>query len=200
MEAVEPLDRLFERALAGRPELLAVEQEVRAAGAFLDAAESERLPRLTAVASAGYARFETVARDRWVAGLGFSVPVFTGFSIDSRIDAARERLRAAEAARREVAQQVRHEVEKAYLELETAREITRVAQAQAAVAEETLRLASQRYGAQLGSFLDLVEAEVSRTAARQAHAQAAYDFKVGLATLEYVVGAPAAGAVRVVAR
>lgn len=84
MEAVQPLGRLLERALTARPELLAAEQQVRAAGAFLGAARSERLPRLTAVASAGYARFETVARDRWVARLGFSLAVFTGFAIDSR--------------------------------------------------------------------------------------------------------------------
>ena len=141
-----------------------------------------------------------IERERWVAGLDFSLPVFTGFAINSRIDAASERLRAMEAARRELRQQVRHEVERAYLGLETARELARVAQTQATVAEATLRLASQRYGAQLGGFLELVQAEVSLTAAKQAHAQVAYDFKLALATLEYVVRAPAAGAVKVVAR
>ncbi len=128
LESVEPLENLIERALASRPELLALERQVRAAEASLEATRSERLPRITAAASAGYARFETVPRDAWAVGLGFSVPLFTGFALESRVDQARERLWASEAARSELLLQVRFEVEQAFVELATARESARAAE------------------------------------------------------------------------
>ena len=83
---------------------------------------------------------------------------------------------------------MRYEVQRTRLELETARGIARAAQQRAAIAEETLRLASQRYGAQLGSFLDIVEAELALASSKQAHIGAVYDFKIAEATLDYVVG------------
>ncbi|MFQ5789159.1 MAG: TolC family protein [Acidobacteriota bacterium] len=190
-DVAETIEDLTETALTGRPDLQAVSQGIRAAEASLHAARSERWPRVTAVASAGYARFQAdVDGERWVVGVGFSVPVFTGFALQSRIQRARENLRAAEAARTELVHQLCYEVQQAYLELETARAAGRAAEARAVLAEESLRLASQRYGAQLGSFLDLTQTEVALAAAKQARVQALYDFKIAKATLDLVVGAP----------
>ncbi len=184
------LPELLAMALSARPDLKALDDEVRAAESSLDAIRAERLPRLIAIASAGYARFdEDFEGDRqWVAGVGFTVPLFTGFALESRIERSRERLLGAEAARRERLERVRYEVRRAQLELETARGLARAAERRAAIAEETLRLASQRYGAQLGSFLDVATAELALASSKQAHIGAVYDFKIAEATLDYVVG------------
>jgi outer membrane protein len=183
-------DELLARALSARPDLRALDEEVQAREASLDAVRADRLPRLMAVASLGYARFDEdfEGDQQWVAGAAFSVPLFSGFAIESRIERFRERLLSAQAARRELFQRVRYEVRRASLELETARGLARAAERRAAIAEESLRLASQRYGAQLGSFLDVAQAELALASSKQAHIEAIYDFKIAEATLDYVVG------------
>jgi outer membrane protein len=184
------LSELMAKALSARPDRKALDDEIHAAEASFDAVRAERLPRFVAVASAGYARFDDdfEGDKQWVAGVGFSVPLFTGFSLESRIEHSRERILGARAARRELLQRLRYEVQRTQLELETARGLARAAEQRAKIAEETLRLASQRYGAQLGSFLDIVEAELALASSKQAHIGAVYDFKIAEATLDYVVG------------
>jgi len=191
-EPGESLEALVERSLLSRPDLAAAHLEAQAVRASLEAARSERLPQIRAVASFGKARFaEGVDGKDWVVGVGFSVPVFTGFAVDSRIHQAESRLRAAQAGQRAIVQRVRFEVQRAFLGLETARSFTEVARAQVSLAEESLRLATQRYGAQLGSFIDLTAADLSLVRSKQAHAQAVYDVMIARATLEFVVGEPA---------
>jgi outer membrane protein TolC len=196
-EPGESLEGLVERSLLSRPDLEAAHLEAQAVQASLDAARSERLPQIRAVASFGKARFaEGVDGKDWLVGVGVSVPVFTGFSVDSRIHQAEARLRAARARRKEIVQRVRFEVQRAYLDLGTARSLEQAARAQASLAEESLRLATQRYGAQLGSFLDLTAAELSLVRSKQARAQAVYDVMIARATLDFVVGAALPGSTR----
>ncbi len=188
-EVSESTEGMLERALAHRPDLQALSLEVQAVEAALDAARSERYPRLLAVASVGKARFaEDLDGQNWVVGVGVSVPVFTGFALESQIDRARANMLAAEANRKELLQKVRYEVERATLDLDTARAMARAAEARVSLSEEALRLATQRYGAQLGSFLDLREAEVALAKSKQEQVVAMYDFLIGTSTLELVVG------------
>jgi outer membrane protein TolC len=180
---------LIEKALASRPDLQAVNLEVQAEVASVNAARSERYPHIAAVASVGRARFPAeLDGDQWLVGVGLNVPLFTGFALESRIDRAQAKLEAAEALRKELVQQVRYEVQKTYMDLETARALALATEARASLAEETLRLASQMYGAQLGSLLDVTQAELALARSKLQQVQAQYDIMITASTLEFVLG------------
>ncbi len=188
--ADETLEDLINKALVHRPDLQSLNLEARAAEASLDAARSERMPWVSAVASVGKARFrEDFDGENWLVGVGFTVPLFTGFALESQIHQTEAKLRAAEATQRELVNRIRYEVQQAYFALETAESVAEVTRAQVTLAEESLRLATQRYAAQLGSFLDLTQAEVALVRSKQKRAQAVYDVLIAEATLDYVLGA-----------
>lgn len=122
-------------------------------------------------------------------GVGFTLPSFTGLALESRIHQTEAKLHAAAATHRELVHEICYEVQRAYFEHETVKFVTEVARAQVTLAEESLRLATQRYGAQLGSFVDLTEVEVALVRSKQKRAQAVYDILIAKATLDYVTGA-----------
>ncbi len=55
-------------------------------------------------------------------------------------------------------------------------------------ADEALRLGQARYNAQLASYLDLLTAEVAKTAAETALARTQFDYQRARAELEFAIG------------
>jgi outer membrane protein TolC len=123
-----------------------------------------------------------------IVGLRVSVPIFSGFRQDARIDQRRASVRQAEAQRSlavdQAASEVRSLVENADEALERAR-AQRLAVTQA---NRGFEIASAQYREGLGSQLELTDAEVALRQSEFNYAQAVFDYLVARAQLDEATG------------
>jgi len=200
-----------------RPDLLSAAANVNAASHELTASMVSRVPALFASYSrstaTGNSEFETLTdnlvdpgppprfvrfparfpgdidTDSWSFQFGARVTIDAFLNI-SHDQASRARLRLAEeqeSATRLVAQQ---EVEQAMLDIRAS--ISAIASAEQGVtaSEEDVRLSRERYEQGLGTFLDLLQAQVALTRARSTLVDAKTALKISEANLERARGVP----------
>jgi outer membrane protein len=193
------LDESIVAAVRGRPELLQVAAQVRAAGYLEAAARAGKLPLLTGVGSVGKINpvplFES-SDNPYAVGIALSIPIFTGGLVEGQVEEARRNAAAARANLEELTNQIRQQVISALSNLSTSQANLRVAQAQRVQAADALSLATQRYQARLGSIVELTQAQVNDAAAENDFIQALYDQELARAALEYAVGRSSYGAAR----
>jgi outer membrane protein len=187
-------------ALAGRPSLESALAAERAARSGVTGAWGARFPLLTASYFVSHAktsnafevggvseREELTGTDRQ-GELRVSLPIFDGLAIEGNIRQAKGVLAEAEANRRQLELDVAVEVQQAWLALREADERIGVAREGLASAEEDYNFSKSRYELGAGTFLDLLNAEVSLAQARQSHVEALADARVAEADLERAIG------------
>ncbi len=176
-------------ALSTRPDLKALEAEIRAQEQRLEQTRSSRWPALRGVFSGGYARFAELTADRLlVGGLGLFAPLFTGGEIKSQIEVEQRNLESLRAEYQVRMLEVRSEVSRAHAEILNALDTAESSKKTSIYAAEALRLARTRYQAQLVSFIDLLTAEAAAESARADYARALYDFEIAKARLNATMG------------
>jgi outer membrane protein TolC len=127
-----------------------------------------------------------------MAGVRFSLPLFSGFETRARVAKFQAESAGAQAQLHDVEQQVRLETRQAFLRIREAEELVR-SQAQNVVqAEKALRIARRRYEQGLGTQLDVTGSQVALTQARVNGLSALYRHELAVAELERAVGCPAA--------
>ncbi len=170
-------------------DLLSIDAQIHASEEIVALSKSNKWPKLTGLFSAGLLRFPQLSPGRLLLGaFGIDLPIFTGGRIKNEIAEAQANLARIHAAREEMAQDIRLEVQSAYNELVSSIESIRTSEQLVAQAREALRLAQARYRFQLGSFVELTTAEVAASNAEAQYAQARYKYKLAEAKLNYVTG------------
>jgi outer membrane protein len=189
-------------ALAHRPRLESAMSAERAARAGVFGAYAVRLPLVTGSYDAvrlkttdRINRFDTgtelrgeTTSDQRQAELRVSLPIFDGLAIEGNIRQAKGVLAEAEASRRQLELDVAVEVQQAWLTLREAVERIGVAREGVASAEADYNFSKSRYELGAGTFLDLLNAEVSLAQARQSEVEALADARVAEADLERAIG------------
>jgi len=192
-------------ALLRRPLLQSRQEAERAARADLFGARTSRLPSVTGSVdldrSKNKEHFEIVGvppdptqseepyySTDWRSTVQLTLPVFNGFALEGRMKTAKGSVIEAEARRRQGELDVTVEVQQAWLTLREARERIDVARDGLASAEEDYNFSKGRYELGAGTFLDLLNAEVSLSQAKQALIEALADAHVAEASLERAVG------------
>jgi len=122
------------------------------------------------------------------AGVRVSVPIFSGFSKDARIDQKRASLRQAETQSRLALSQAEGEVKGLRDQVEEARLRARGQQFAVRQANRGFEIASAQYREGLSSQLELTDAEVALRQSEFNYAQAVYDYLVGRAQLDLALG------------
>jgi outer membrane protein len=190
--ALPPLDHLLQTGLTNRPDAQALQLKVRALGERVGFARSKRLPSVNGFGAGGQGRFNgtTVKQEQrhGVGALGLFFPVFTGGRLKAEREEAQAELEGATAAKDQLNQQIRLEITRTYFELQDVSERMSIAEEQEKAAKQALALAQARNQAQLGSFLDVVTAEVAETKAKTNYARTLYDYKRAEAQLDFAVG------------
>lgn len=190
VEAPKALDDLIAASLRHRPELRALDVRIEALEEVVKRAESKRKPKFAAFWSGGWVRFSQLSLGRLMVGaFGFDLPIFTGGYLRGEIDEAKAELGQANALREELAQNIRLEIEEAYAGLLNEIETVKTSEPLVRQARDALRLAQVRYKVQLGSFLELAQAELAMTNAEIKYARALYNYKMAEAQLQYAAGA-----------
>lgn len=189
LAAAPELPPLLAGSQQQRPDLLALDAQIKADEEIVKRAEKDKWPKLMLLASSGWVRFSDYSPGKLMLGaFGVDLPLFDGGRIKAQIAETKARLAATRAARDELAQDIRFQTQRAYNELLGSLETVRANEQLITQAREALRLAQVRYRVQVGSFVELTSAEAAASSAEAQYAQALYKYKMTVARLNYVMG------------
>lgn len=130
------------------------------------------------------------SREPFGAQLTLSLPIFQGFDRERQIAQARIAEDDAEHRQRAEELRVRTNVERALLNLRTAREAVALEERNRELADQQLALERERYRVGVASFVELQEAETLKARADRDYLVALYTFHENLTALEAAVGRP----------
>lgn len=115
--------------------------------------------------------------------------IFDGFATAGRVKQARAQLERARIDYEDAVQQVDLEVQETHARLQQAREVLASQSKNLEQADETLRLASERFAAGVGTQLEVLDARVARTRAQVTELSARFELNAAIAEFERVTGA-----------
>ncbi len=194
----ETMAGLVDRAKRSNPGLEQARRDRSAAEMSLKARRAAWHPRLSGNVS--YSRnnevFERVYGDldqnyRLNAGLSLTYQLFDGGLRSADVDRARSSLESARLGLEQQERDLALSVETTYLELVRLGRILRIARRTAELAAEDLRLAEERYRVGKGRLLEVLDAQVGLTSARNNRVNTRYDLALAEADLERLTGEPA---------
>jgi outer membrane protein TolC len=190
--SLHPLEDLVQEGMKNRPDEQALESKIISLRENLGLARSQSLPDITGFGAGGQGRFNgtTVKQNQQhgVGALGVIVPLFTGGRLKAVRDEARAELEGAMATKDQLHLQIRLEVTQAYDQLSDLEERIKATDQQQQAAQEALSLAEARYHAELGSFLDMLTAQVAASNAETEYARTQFDYERAKAQLDFATG------------
>jgi outer membrane protein TolC len=177
------------RALARRPEILALRRGVEASAAELQESRAAYFPELYTRLALDYVQNDKVREQTIMsATIGLKINLFDGFATSATRDRAllgqsrtRDLLRQAET-------QVRLEIATAGNDLRVAGERIGVAQTAIRQSEENLRINRERYQERVGTATEVLDAQTLLTQTRTDYYRALFDRQVAAARLKRAQG------------
>ena len=187
-----PLENCITFAMANRPELFQAKASVESAKAGVKVARSGYMPQVAASASNTWTAHEWPGDEdeNWGVGVNVNLNVFDSGVTAAKVRAADANLYKAEETYRQTNDSVQLDVRNSYLNLREAEK--RISTSKVAVdkAEEDYHIAQVRYQAGVGTNLDVMDAQVALTEAKNNYIQALYDYNTSKAELEKAMGVP----------
>jgi outer membrane protein TolC len=184
------LETLTEQALARRAELSAFDAQAEAYGQMARTERARVLPQV--VLTAGYQYLENQFLDDdtvGLAGIGVRWALFDGGQARKRAAALDHTRHATEQLRDDARSLVQLQVRQAWLGLREARLRVEVTAGAVEQAEESLRIAQERYTSGLGTQTQLLEAETLRARAHENRDAAGLDSQLAELRLARATGA-----------
>jgi outer membrane protein len=181
------LQDLVSQAYAARPEILSLQFQEQAAQKFHTAERDLFLPNISAVGAAGGTPVRNPVLSNWYGAVGVNVqiPLFNGFLYSARSQESALRAQAAHDRVLDLRNQIARDVRTGWLNANAAYARLSVTQQLLDQANLAFDLAQTRYNMGLSSIVELSQAQLQQTQAQISNAQAAYDFRLGLAVLRY---------------
>ena len=187
----QPLQALVDKALAARPEFVALERQRVAQEAAIRAGKGAYGPTLSAQAGAteaGIALNNMVPN--WNVGVALAWPIFQGGLTRAQVREAELGLDTLSAQRNALVLPVQLDVDQARLVVRSAKAGLEAAQSFVANARERLRLAEGRYTQGVGSIIELSDAQLAATNASAQLVQARFTLASARAQLLGALGRP----------
>ena len=184
------LSECVDYALSHRADYDAAQKSIDAAkeNVKIAAAGSKPSVALTGSYTTYDTKFNEFGTKQWMAGVNVSMNIFDGDITSNKVKEAKAREAQAEHSAKDEASTVEFEVQQAYLDMKKSESNIDTNKTAVSKAEEDFRLAGARYNANLGTNLDVVDAEVALTNARTNYIQSLYDYNVSKAALEKAMG------------
>ena len=184
------VDALLASARLSRADLVALDAQVQQAQAQVISTRAQGLPSVAL--SAQIARtYNSVTANRSTQQLGLAlrIPLFDGGLVRAQTQQAQARADVLTAQREQQRQAVELDVWQSYQEANSAEPVIASAQAALKSASVAQNAARERYGAGVGSLLELLLAQTTTAQARVNLVQARYDAYLALSRLGFAVGA-----------
>jgi len=201
---IEPVEALVERtlpekslgelekqAMEMRPDLKRIRSEEAAQEQSVAIAKASFGPRVNAFADweVDHPTFVSGGGgNNWIAGIEVQVDLFQGGARRARLQrerAMQEKVAALKDAARDA---IRLEVDRAYYDLDTARQQVEVAKTAIAQAQESLRITQNRYESGVSTITDLLSAEEAASRSQADYWQTVYRYHTSYANLELATG------------
>jgi outer membrane protein len=191
-------EALVREALSARAEVRRAEAAVTAAEQRLRAEKKGNLPSLSGVAgvSTSNSTFSQNAQGQPFVGFSLTATPLDGGLTRGRVEQAQAGIESARASLRSVELDVSRQVLGAYLDLQSAQQQVLSTSVEIASAEESVRVATGRYRAGLGTLLDVTDAQATLNDARVRQVNARAQVAAAVANLLYQLGQPAETAAR----
>ncbi len=192
--ALEPVDDLYDEALAQRLDLESNRLGVKASHKDAAAASGALLPRVDAFARYSRSnnespyRFGSQTSSSWVYGAQASWDIFNRFQNWTGRSKAKAQARIAEYQLEQAELDAQLEVRQYHNAMRNAMEKHKVSQETIVQAEEELRLAKERFRVGAGTQLDRITAEVNLATAKADEVQAVCDYLISRVQLYRAVG------------
>ncbi len=176
---------------AQAPAVVAAQQQVKSGVAAISVARAQYMP--TVRLSAGDNWLNDVAslgggNTSWSFGLGLSFPVFNGFQREQTVESANVETDVARVALEEARLNARATLESDLAALKLAEEQLELTKEAVTVAEEDLRVQTERYRLGAGTMLDRLTSQAALVQAQTNAVNARYDYQIARAQLEALVG------------
>jgi outer membrane protein len=183
-------EELLARALTASPSLTAIRAQAAADEAAVASAKSAYLPTLSARGGWAWAREEFPPRNRsWSVALFGSLPLFDGFNRERQLYQARATLDQTRTAERAEELALRTELDQALGTIDAAAASIDLAEQTVELSAEDLRVTQERYRLGLATILDLQSAQIALRQAEVDLIRRRFDYQIGLARLEAILGA-----------
>jgi multidrug efflux pump subunit AcrB/outer membrane protein TolC len=184
------LDSLLNEAHERRGELQAARAALSAAQHAVDQARAGGTPQLALTVADGNTQpaVTTGYHNQFSVGLNAVFSLYDGGASAAAMAAAKAGVEEAELGLEALANSVALQVRKDYLNLNEARARVAAAREYVAFADENLRLAQIRYRGGVGTALELQDAELRSTAARQTLVGAQAALREGVTALRFAAG------------
>lgn len=187
------IDQSLATALAHRPEVLAGEVNVRVAQTGIKLARAGLEPTLSLSAAGNYfptTSFQTPRQRTAEVTATVSVPLYDGGATRDRVDEARLRTLNAQTASGSTRSDVALDVRQTYLGLVTAAGQIDAANTALQQAIAARRLAQIRYQGQVGTYLEVTDAQAALVQAENSQVNAVYDYLIARAQFQNALGTP----------
>ena len=159
---------------------------------FSKAQRDQLLPTIAASGTVGSvpirpAQYYTA---NWWGGIGvnLNIPIFNGFLYTAQAKEASLRAKAAAEQTRDLRDRIVRDVRTAWLSANSSYQRVAVTAELLKQANLSLKLAQTRYQMGLSSIVELSQAEYQQTDAAIGNANAQYQYRMALATLNYQIG------------
>jgi outer membrane protein TolC len=179
----------LESAHSNRPDIKIATIQKKSAEYSVSLARKGYYPSLSGSAGYGWSGSDLDSGgNSWNVGLVLNIPLFDGFSTKYGIEEALASLKAVVSEENNLKQSVFLEVKQAYLNFMESVEKMPVAELAVRQAKENLELANGRYEAGVGSPLEVTDARLSYSEARNSYMQAIYEYHDYRAILDKSMG------------
>lgn len=183
------IEEMIKEAKKSRPDLVAAQAQIEAAKASQEAAKASGKPTVSLSFSLGYSDSSASDPTRSSSvGVSLNIPIFSGFNTTYKIRAAAAQTKIRELEFAKLEKQAALDVYKAYNNLATETNAIKVSKNLLDSAEQSMKTASGRYKAGVGSILDLLTAQSAFASAKQQSVEALYNWYIAKATLAQGMG------------
>ncbi|MEW6145906.1 MAG: TolC family protein [Thermodesulfobacteriota bacterium] len=181
------LEDSIDRALETRPEIKSLKAQEASMKANLAATKKEFYPLLFGRTAYRF-KGEGAETPGFIAGVGFQLPIFDGFSRFANVQDAKAKLMRSQAEMETAKVEIAAEVKQLRLDLDLAQQNIQITEKTRESAERSFLLAQERYRLERASELELAEAEALYSSSNAAYMQAIYNYNITAAKLERAVG------------
>jgi outer membrane protein len=184
------VDLLVEQALKSRPDLQQLRNQTEAARRFTSAERALRYPTISAVGAAGILPIhDPQLPDTYAAaGVGLSLPLFTGGLYSARAREAELRAQAVAESLRDAENNAVRDVRIAWLNAQNAFDRMRISSQLVANAKKSYDLAQARYNNKVSSIVELNQAQLNEIQAEITDAQTRYEYLLRRSALNFQTG------------
>lgn len=186
------LQEATDYAMKYRPEVLQAALAVQTAENNIDIADASNKPTVKVSGGNNWKdnTFPGIDANKrsWNIGASVTYSFYDGGATKAKVDQAKQALLVARETEQKTREAVQLEVKRAYLNIRSAAQKVEETQTVVDQARENYRIQNIRYQAGVGINLDVLDAQLSLNEAQVNHIQALYDYNVGIAKLEQVMG------------